>query len=125
MKIKQSRFTKIILPMIALTALAISPGAYAGTCGKGKILEIKEGGWNQDDLFIKIDYSNGAAVHGNTLHPAYVRYRATQLSQERLRGIRAIAYLALAGDKSVATGSHNTADNDTACDQATELNIFR
>ncbi len=118
MKNKQSRFTKIILPLIALTALAASPGAYAGTCGKGKILEIKEGGWNHDGLYIKIDYTGGNSSHGS--NAAYIRYRTAQLSEERMRGIRAVAYLALAGDKVVATASHNS-----ACDQATELNIFR
>ncbi len=112
MKKRHSQLTKILLPLVAMTAL--SAGANASTmCGTGKIAEIKEGAFNTNDVYILIE--------GTT---DYVRYR-DNLDPERLRGIRAVAYLAMAGDKTVETRSHNNTATDDGCTKATELIIKR
>lgn len=69
---------------------------------------------------IKIDYSVGATTASN--HVGYIRYRST-LNADRLKGIRALAYLAMATDKSVETFTHDTAAN--GCTNADELAIIR
>ncbi len=116
------RLRQAVLPLVALAALA--PAAQAGTCGTGKILEIKEGGWNSDHLYIKIENSAQTSAHPSSEVSGYIRYRSNSLTPERLQRIRALAYLALAGDKKVRALTHNTATG-AQCGDATELNIYR
>lgn len=109
---KQSTLKKQCLTVLATVFLSLSTSAYAGgTCGKGKITEVMEGGWNSNDLMIKIDYTGGTSPLAT--QAGYIRFRDT-LNAERLNGLRAVAYLALAGDKTVEALTHgaNCADAD-------------
>lgn len=65
---------------------------------------------------VKLSSTAGSA----TLWQGYVRYSAAALSPERLRGLRAVTYLAMAGDKTVQTFTH-TAN----CTAATQLAILK
>lgn len=70
------QWVKRLLPLIIFTAIAVSGQAHAEqSCGKGKVLEVKEGGWNWNGLMIKIDYSVGSAAASN--HVGYIRFRST------------------------------------------------
>lgn len=119
-RLKRPLIKYLTLPLL-MGALALSGHAHAeGYCGIGKVLEVKEGGWNTNDLMIKIDYSGGDAVATN--HGGYVRFRAS-LDPDRLNAIRAVALLAMALDKSVVTYTHDDASN--GCTNADELTIVR
>lgn len=54
-----------VLPLMFFAAFTASGSAHADSCGKGKVLEVKEGGWNWNGLMIKIDYSVGATTASN------------------------------------------------------------
>lgn len=117
----RTQWIKHLLPLMVLAAVAVSGQVHAeGSCGKGKVLEVKEGGWNGNGLMIKIDYSVGATTASN--HFGYIYYRAT-LNSDRLKGIRAVAYLAMATDKVVDSFTHDSAAN--GCTNADELTIIR
>lgn len=107
---------KLFKTTLFLGLLMSGTTAFAGSCGTGKILEIKEGGWNVDDLYIKLDYSVSATSHAEV---AYIRYRSDLLNVERLRGIRSMAYLAFASGHNVQAWTHS----DT-CNNSSGLNIF-
>ncbi len=107
-----------LISTLVIASLTIATGAQAaGSCGQGKIVEVIEGGWNTDDLMIKLSSQAGAQTLWQTY---YVRYKATVLGAERLRGLRAIAYLAMAGDKTVVGYTH-TAN----CQSATQLTVLK
>lgn len=99
---------------VALTATTNAQADVA--CGEGKITEIQEGGWNTNDLMIKIENPVAAGL----LYQGYVRYSATALNAERLRGIRAVAYLAMAGEKTVIAYSHTS-----NCKPADQLGVLK
>ena len=112
-------FVRPISPLIISLLMLISPGVFAGQCGGGKILELKEGGWNSDDLMIKLDYSEFKNNHAGSEFRGYVRFRATILTETRLTAIRRVALTALVSGKTVLTYSH-TGD----CSNATDLTIY-
>ena len=118
MKPSTKTLKHILISTLVIASFTFATGAHAqGTCGKGKIEEILEGGWGHDELMIKLSSTAGSSA---LWEDVYVRYSATALSAERLRGIRATAYLAMAGDKTVEAYTH-TAD----CQAATQLAIFK
>lgn len=92
--------------------------AHAGSCGSGLVTEVKEGGWNNNHLLVRIDNSLGHGVHPDTTFHAYVRYK-DDLPTKRLDGIRALASLALVSGSIVETFSHFD-----SCDNATELAVL-
>ncbi len=111
----------LVRPLVLLTllvAIGFSGTASAGSCGVGKVLEVKEGGWNTNDLMVKIDYAGGTGTSNN--YQGYIRFREN-LDAMRLKGIRAVAYLAMATGKSVTTFTHNSGTD--ACTKATEITI--
>lgn len=108
---------QVLITTVMLVSFTFATGAQAaGGCGQGKIVEILEGGWNTDGFMIKIENP----VASNLLYQGYVRFLATALDAERLRGIRSVAYLAMAGNKTVKAYSH-TAD----CKGATQLGLLK
>ncbi len=118
MNLKETK-TALLLSMAILSATAFSY-VQAGTCGMGVITELKEGGWNTDDLMIKIDYRVTASAHNGTEWQGFVRFKANELSVERMKSIRAMAYLALAtSPRLVWIGTHNS-----DCSRATEISLF-
>lgn len=98
--------------------LCASP-AQAARCGGGKIIEIKEGGWNSDDFMLLIDYSDFSNQHPGTTYGGYVRYKADSLSPARLESIRRVALTAMVSGKTVLTYSHNA-----TCSDATEITVY-
>lgn len=110
-----------MLPLLFIspTVLALSMPAHAARCGGGKIVEIKEGGWNSDDLLLKVDYSDFSNQHPGTNFGGYIRYSAESLSIDRLNAIRKLALTAMVSGKTVLTYSHNA-----SCSNATELSLF-
>ena len=111
-----------LIPLIILSSVAVSlfsTSAYAARCGGGKITEIKEGGWNSDDLLLKVDYSDFSNQHPGSTYGGYIRYSAETLSPQRLDAIRRLALTAMVSGKTVLTYSHNN-----VCSDATELTIY-
>jgi len=106
---------KVIL--IATLLLGSSNAFAAGWCGGGKILEIKEGGWASNDFLIRIDYSTTPDGVGGKFN-GYIRFLDT-LNDNRMKGIKALAYMAFTGNKDVKVWTANA-----TCDQATDLSIF-
>lgn len=98
-------------------AVAFGSAANAAHCGAGTIVDIKEGGWNTDDLMIKLEGANASA---NTLFQGFVRFRASALSAARLEAIRRLATTAFALDAKVWTFSHNG-----TCTSATEISMLQ
>ena len=115
---KKRKFGTAIKTLGAIALLCASGTAMAASCGSGKVLEIKEGGWNSNDLFIAVEGDPVAAVDGTLWVNNYIRYRANQLDAERLRAIRSLAYLAFSGGYSISTTTHNS-----DCSNATEIGI--
>lgn len=107
---------KLVKALYVAAALMVSPSAFAGWCGGGKIVEIKEGGWGSNHFFIKIDYSQLPDTAGGTFN-GYIRYLDT-LDANRFKGIKALAYMAFTGNKDVKIWTTST------CDQAADLTIF-
>ena len=112
-------YVRRISPLIISLLMMISPGVFAGQCGGGKILELKEGGWDSDDLMIKLDYSEFRNSHAGSEFMGYLRFRTTTLTETRLTAIRRLALTALVSGKTVHSFSHKG-----DCSNATELTIF-
>lgn len=93
---------------------------HAGSCGEGKILKIREGAWNTDDLFVQIDYSVSRGDHpGTEWVGEWIIYRKTQMDIERFRGIKAVALAAMVSGRNAYTHTHVSG----RCDNASELGI--
>ncbi len=111
--------TKVSMFLIGMAVLFLSAPANAARCGGGKILEIKEGGWNSDDFMLLLDYSDFSNQHPGTTWGGYVRYSSQTLSSARLEAIRKLALTAMVSGKTVLTYSHNS-----SCSDATELTLY-
>ncbi len=99
----------LLLPVVA---------SAAGSCGGGYIIAIKEGGFDEDNFFIMIDNSVAANAVGDAYQGGWIRYEAT-LNGKRLRGIKALAYLAFTGNKRVQAYT-----SGTSCKNADDLTIY-
>lgn len=112
-----------IKALILLISTLFASSTYAQICGQGKIVDMKEGGWNSDGLAIQLSGPNadpsGADKRQGSAGRWYVFYDANHLSPERLEAIRRIAALAVATGKSVWSNSHTG-----TCKNATELSIL-
>ena len=100
--------------------LAASTGAHAGgSCGAGKILSIKEGGWGSNHFMIKIDNS-AENPHSNVggFFNSHIRFLST-LNEDRFKGIKALVYMAFSGNKTVRVWS--SGDN---CGSADDITIY-
>lgn len=106
-----------ILFAAGVCALASSNAFAAGSCGAGKILSIKEGGWNSNHFMIKIDYSAEAAdVSGHWY--GNIRFLNT-LHADRFKGIKALAYMAYSGNKTIRVWT-----SGTNCNQADDITLY-
>lgn len=52
--------------LIFMMLVLVSSQTFAGFCGEGKIIEVIEGGWNTNDLYIFVDYSVLPSEHPGT-----------------------------------------------------------
>lgn len=124
MSISLKKQIKRALPIVTALSLSVFalPAHANGMCGIGKLVEVREGGWNLNDLLIKLEYTQDAdtALIGTNYRQVWIRYQEASLSPERLRSIRALAYMALVSGKSVYTWSHNV----DGCTDSTELSVF-
>lgn len=118
-------FKKIAaVTVFSLSAAFSMPSHAAGVCGAGKVVRVTEGGFNSDDLYVRVEKgADGVDADGNVIDTLYrfywVRYRAASHSTERLSAIRSIAYLAFASGKSVYTYTHTD-----SCADATEIALY-
>lgn len=108
-------FSKIA---VAVTFMGLSNLATAAGCGSGIVLELREGGWNDDHFLVKIDHTLEGTAHSGTEFQGFFRFEDT-LEEKRLAGIRSLAKLALISGKPITTYSHNN-----SCSSATELGIL-
>ena len=83
------------------------------TCGKGKIVSLYGGGWNSDDLIIKIEGDRNSSVPYHD--QGTIRFSASELSG-RIDFLRSIALSSFIAGRSVVAKSHND-----DCRQATEI----
>ena len=106
-----------------VASLFMATSAQAQVCGMGKIVDMKDGGWNQDGLAIQLEgpsaRPSGADLRAGGGGRLYVFFDASTLSAERLEGIKRIAALAIATGKTVWTNAHTG-----SCRDATEISIF-
>ncbi len=118
-RLTQKALRKSLAVSLALGVLAVATNVKADAeCGEGKIIEILEGGENSNDLMIKIENQH---IYGTArFFNGYIRFAQTAGKEERLRGIRAIAYLAMAGEKTVVAYSHTN-----SCKNADQLSIVK
>ncbi len=115
---------KSVFTGLLLLSFSVGSGqSIAGFCGGGKVIEVMEGGWNRDDLLVKIDYSDSATPiqHQNSDFQGYLRFSGDpeQLPANRLEAIRKLALTALVSGKTVVAYSHNN-----SCGRATQLALF-
>ena len=113
----------IVVGLLAIASSATSTGAFAQLCGSGTVVDMKEGGWNEDGVAVQLSGPNarpgGADLRSGSAGPAYVYFSASTLNPQRLEGIRRIASLAVATGKTVWTYSHTG-----SCENATEISIL-
>jgi hypothetical protein len=94
--------------------------AHADTCGVGRITSIGEGRYNTNDFMITIDYSMAPSKYPGTEFYGLIVFKKSNLDIERFKGIKALAKLAFAADKSVMTYAHTG-----RCDDATEIVLYK
>lgn len=113
----------IIFSALTIAALLITAASPAHSFvsdpnfGEGYIVELTEGDWNYDRIYIKLSYTKQPASGMTLWYHNYVRFSAS-LSAERQQSIRQLAHLALMNDSKVGINSTNT-----TCKNATELLI--
>jgi len=124
---------KSFIAGVVLAASSIAAPSYADVCGIGTITEVREGYSNTEDLLIRLDTSTGSPMDeshlGTLTRNRFIRFKAASLSSDRLRSLRAIAYLGLVTGKQVYVWTHSadtsTVDpNKGGCSDATELAVF-
>ncbi len=113
-------YKNVLLCSAALALMLSFSSANAGICSRGVIDQIKEGGWNSSDLFIRMDYRHHANEHAGTEWHSFMRFRADELSPERLNSIRSLAYIALATGPRLFEVRSSTGD----CSRADEVTIY-
>lgn len=103
---------------LILVCFFIFSPAYALSCGEGKIIAVDVGGWNTDDLYIRLDYSVSPSSLPGTEFSGLIVYRKANLDPTRFSGIRAIALAAYIAGRTVRPYTHSG-----RCDNATELTL--
>ena len=104
---------------IGLMVALLSGPLLAGECGTGKITAALDGGWDQDNYFIKLDNTNGTH-HPGTYHvDGWIRFEHTRVGDSRYSGIKSMALAALVAGKTVRIYTHTN-----RCDSATEITIY-
>lgn len=100
-----------------------SSNAFAGTCGGGKIIEIKEGGWSTggwNGLFIKVDNSRFTSQHSaSAYHHGFIHFSASSIPADRLDAIRKMALVAYTTKTDVFVYTHTG-----SCANATEMSLL-
>lgn len=111
--------------LVVISLLLITQSAQAAVfCGSGTIIDLKEGGWNQEGFAIRLAGSQSQGGSPTTLKYGdngnqYVWYREGSVGENRLDAIRRAASLAFAMRATVWTVSHND-----DCSDATEISVL-
>lgn len=109
---------KFVQYIVVLSLLLASQSAWAGLCGVGRVAEILEGRNDADHFWIKLDFSvpNGQAwpQYGSdglatvmlpdqydNNQTYFYKFNNNNVEPDRLKNIRAAAYLALANGNTV------------------------
>ena len=95
------------LALISVLSLVSLSSHAAGSCGAGKITHIKEGGWNTNHFMIQIDYTQESASGMPYGNGGMIRFLST-LDENRLQGIKALAYLAFSSGRTAVSYTHLT-----------------
>jgi len=106
------------LAIASVLSLASASSHAAGSCGAGKITHIKEGGWNTDHFMIQIDYTVEGASSMSYGNGGYIRFLST-LDENRLQGIKALAYLAFSSGRTVRVFT-----SGTSCGLADDITLY-
>ena len=105
-----------------LAGLLLLGGAsetYAGECGVGKIVSYVEGGWDQDNLMIRLDSIQPNQHPGTFWDNNVVRFERARLGDSRYNGMRSALLAAFMAGKTIRIYTHSN-----RCDSATEISIF-
>ena len=108
--------------MIGACLLILTSQAHAAACAAGYISSVAEGAFDSNDLIIYMNFTSETPPPPSS---GYIRFRAN-LPSERLRGIRALAYLSLVNGNMIEVGS--TAQNSQGrhdCERADELRVLK
>jgi len=108
--------------ILVASSLLFAVNANAQVCGVGKIVNMKEGGWNLDGLHIELEGPNADPSGADKRYignRGFIFFDADSLSADRLESIRRIASLAIATGKKVWVNSHNG-----SCKDATEISLL-
>lgn len=111
---------KVIKTLVFISLTAAAGISNADVCSRGVIYQVKEGGWNSDDLFIKMDERNVANQHPGTDFHGWFRFRANELSEVRMNAIRTQVYLALATGPRLFEVRSQAGD----CSRADEVTLY-
>ena len=106
-----------VISAICIAASYWPSQVSAANCGGGKVTAIMVGGWNTDDLMIRVDYSQSSNDHpGTEWIGKWIRYKLQTVGETRLKSIHAQAIAAYLSKIPVWTYSHHG-----RCDNATEI----
>jgi hypothetical protein len=109
---------RLSIVMLAIS-LTFANNLYAGECGIGKIINYVEGGWDQDNLIIKLD-TKLPNQHPDTFWTNdYVRFERARLGDSRYNGMRSALLSAFMAGKTIRIYTHTN-----RCDSATEVTVY-
>ncbi len=108
-----------ILPMFFLAVMCFSGKLYAGECGIGKIVTYVDGGWDQDNLIIKLDTLLPNQHPGTFWVNEFVRFERSRIGDARLNGMRSTLLAAFMAGKTIRIYTHSN-----RCDSATEVSVY-
>ena len=117
-------FKNIVKTLTVIAAISFTSISFAATtCGAGKIIDIKEGGWNSNGLAIQLtgpDSTTGDSTKKPGTGTRLFVYFNANLGSNKIDAIRRLAAMAFAMNADVWTNSHNN-----NCSAATELSILK
>lgn len=109
-----------LFSVVFIAAFCFTCNVYAGECGIGKIVTYVEGGWDQDNLIVKLD-TLLPNQHPDTFWANdYVRFERTRLGDSRYNGMRSALLAAFMAGKTIRIYTHSG-----RCDSATEVSVYQ
>ncbi len=100
---------KYVSIIAAILGFSFAGFANAGPCGTDVIVELNEGGWNSDHLRIVLEYQSSDPTRqhqGTEFNGKWIVFNKNSLSAERMKNIRAIAYMAFVSGTVVRATTH-------------------
>lgn len=109
-----------ISSILLIATLFSSSASFAGECGTGKIVTYVEGGWDQDNLMIKLETLLPNQHPGTFWANDFVRFERTRLGDFRYNGMRSALLAAFMAGKTIRIYTHTN-----RCDSATEISVYQ